>query len=171
MISTNDTTILAMLSRYPFMSQEKADSHIERIEHPENIPICHAVMGRISRAELQDDAKLIFDEFQRWSASRTQRIRNEQITARQNNEETNTAKKMLELHRKGVINDQTLLMYGISGPLPERQAYNGESRQNRTRIWTDRLERRFGRDWRNRFRSLPEMFRSNSYVDWKREGF
>ena len=54
MTSTIDTTILTMLSRYPDIPRSEADEYINQIEHEENIPLCHAVIGRIDPEELVD---------------------------------------------------------------------------------------------------------------------
>lgn len=174
MISANDTSILAALSRYPDIGREEADRHIARIEHEENVPVCLAVLGRLDPEELTEDARQVYHEFQRWSQDRTQRTYNEQITARQNNQETRLGQRMNELHQQGIISDEVLLLYGISGRLPERHVYQGMSRAERRRMWVERLERRFGRDWETHLRlRLPEMFRNpeDRQVNWIREGF
>ena len=174
MVSANDTSILAMLSRYPDMQNEEADRHIERIEHEENVPVCLAVVGRMSPDDLDDDSRQVYNEFKRWSEDRTQRIHSEQLHARRENNETRMSQRMKDLHQRGIISDQVLLLYGISGPLPERQNYQGMSRDERRRVWVERLERRFGRNWDTNFRAhMPEMFREPGFrhVNWLREGF
>lgn len=174
MISVNDTTILAMLSRYPDISSEEADRHIARIENDENKAVCHALLGRIQPDELSDDARETLEDVQRWSVSRTERVRNEQIHARRNNNETHMSQRMIELRDRGVISESTLLLYGISGPMPERDQYNRLTRAEKTRMWVERMERRFGQNWRNRFQvQLPDMFRNDrrTQVNWLREGF
>jgi len=173
-ISVNDTTILAMLSRYPDISAEEADEHISQIEHEENVPICHAVIGRIEPAELNDDARQTFDEFQRWSLDRTRRFRNEQIAARQQGRETRTAIRMTQLHEKGIISDETMMLYGISGLLPERTAYMTLTLEEKEALWVERMENRFGPYWRRRFRLLPSLLRGGfrrMTHDWLKEGF
>ena len=43
LISTNDTTILSMLSRYPDMPEDEADGYISKIEHEENIELLEII--------------------------------------------------------------------------------------------------------------------------------
>lgn len=174
MISVNDTTILAMLSRYPDMPGEEADSYIAKIENEENISVCHAVIGRIAKEELDDDARRTYEEFHRWSMDRTRRVRSEQWSARQRQKETRMALRMNELHQKGVISEQVLVLYGISGPLPERNMYAALSAEEKEAIWVQRMESRFGPNWRQRFRNLPAILQrriETTTINWRKEGF
>ncbi len=178
MISTNDTTILAMLSRYPNIPTEEADEYISKIEHEENVPLCHAVIGRIDPGELDEEARSTYDEFTRWSLDRTRRFRNEQIDDRRRQKENRTAIRMTQLHELGKISDEVMLLYGISGELPERQVLYNLSEEEKEAIWGERLERRFGPNWRRRFEggrfALPTFLqrRVERFVhDWLKEGF
>ncbi len=176
LISANDTTILAMLSRYPNMPPEEADCYISKIENEENIPICHAVLGRITKEQLSDDAKRTFEEFSLWSERRTRRTREEQWTARRRQKETNLSLRMNQLHQKGVINDDIMILYGISGELPERGMYMALTQQEKQAIWEERMESRFGPNWRTRFSSMGlRLFNLNkkeyNKINWSKEGF
>lgn len=177
MISANDTTILAALSRYPDMPAEEADSHIERIEHEENVAICHAVLGRIDPRDLPEDSQRVYREFHLWSQNRTRRIHNEQQIARYRERETRMAQRMRELHERGVVSDETLLLYGISGDMPERHVYIRMSEEEKRMLWIERMERRLGPNWTHRVNRLPTFVRqllkeySVSREDWMREGF
>lgn len=182
MSSTNDTTILAMLSRYPNMSAQEADTHIAKIEHEENIPLCHAILGRISEESLSEDAKLTFNEFKKWSENKRHRVRIEEQHARHRNSETRLANRLKTLHEKGIINEEVLVMYGISGPLPERISYNSLSPEEKQQFWENRMRNTYGENWRNRFsRAItdlpifnPIQFRENKSREirnWKLEGF
>lgn len=169
---------MAMLSRYPTMPAEEADTYIAKIEHPQNVAVCHAMLGRIRKEELDDDAKLTFDEFQRWSAARTRRTRNEQLSARYRREETPLAAKMKRLHEKGIIDDSTLLLFGISGDLPERRVWVEMTTEEKEALWAQRLEGRFGPNWRELVRELSggTLFRfvtrqRRNEVNWLKEGF
>lgn len=177
MISSNDTSIVAMLTRFPDMSPEEADRHIDKIENQENVPICMAIIGRIRPEELSDDARLTFEEIKNWSNDRTQRTRMEQITARQKQKETKMARKMIEMHNKGQISDQTLVLFGISGPLPERSNYERLSIEQRNEIWEEKMRAFYGRSWR---RNVGSSMRNFSFIDkaidsniknWQSEGF
>ena len=172
MISTNDTTILTMLSRYPDMPAAEQDEHISKIQHEENIPICLAVVGRLSSEELTPSAKIVFDEFQRWSVNRTRRVRNEQVSDRLRNKENRMALKMANLHQRGKISDEILLLYGISGQLPEQRVYIRLSEEEKRAIWEERMQNRFGPNWRRYVSNLPTIFNTKQGAhDWLRQGF
>lgn len=182
MISITDSSILAMLSRYPDMTHEEARGHISRMEHEENVPIAEAVVGIRSPESLNSDAKTIYDEFTRWSRQRTERTRNEQVSARQRNKETRLAQKLNDMHSRGLISDTTLVMYGISGSLPDRSQYAALSDREKQSLWSSRMDRRFGPNWRDHFRgmNLPYFIRevverkyTSSYceTDWRTFGF
>ena len=176
LISTNDTTILAMLSRYPNMPKEEADEYISKIEHEENIPICHAVLGRIEKEQLPEESRVVFEEFSLWSQRRTQRIREEQWTTRRRQKETNLSLKMNDLHRRGIINEEILVLYGISGDLPERNMYMSLTQEEKQALWEERMESRFGPNWRNRFSNLGlRLFTHDkkefSKFSWIKDGF
>ena len=176
MISTNDTTIMAMLSRYPNIPEEEADEYISHIEHEENIPLCHAVIGRIRPDQLDDDTRRTYDEFTRWSLDRTRRFRNEQINARQRRRENRTAIRMTQLHEQGAISDEMMLLYGMSGDLPERTQYLNLSDEEKQALWEQKMERRLGMNWRRRFDELPNFlskkrFFGRCFHNWLKEGF
>ncbi len=175
-VSTNDTTILAMLSRYPDIPDEEADEYITGIEHEENVPICHAVIGRIPPEQLDPEARQVYQEFRRWSLDRTRRFRNEQVSARRRQQETRTTIRMTQLHERGVISRETMLLYGISGDLPDREVYMALTPEEKEALWEDRIERRFGPNWRVTFRTLgPISFSGTQMIrpvhDWRQEGF
>jgi len=178
-ISTNDTTILAMLSRYPAIPIEEADEYISQIEHEENVPICHAVIGRIPPEELNEEARTVYDEFNQWSVDRTRRFRNEQWGGRRSHRENRTAIRMTQLHEKGIISNDVMLLYGISGDMPERGAYMAMSPEEKEAVWAERMERRLGPNWRERFRQrqcrLPVFLQKGMAKypthDWLKEGF
>ena len=179
MISTNDTTIIAMLSKYPNMPSEEADDYISKIENEENIMLCYAVIGRISRSELSEEAQQTYDEFQNWSQQRTQRVREEQWNARKRREETQLGLNMNRLFEKGMIGEETLLLYGISGTLPDRNVYFGMSPEEKQNLWEEKMLNRFGPNWKDRFSENTlrlSIFNSKRLnckkkVDWKHEGF
>lgn len=179
MSSTNDTTILTMLSRYPDIPADEADRYIAKIQNEENIPLCHAILGRISRDELTEDARQTFDEFKRWSDDRTTRLRQQQFVARHANRETELSLKMNQLHQRGVISDEVMVLYGISGPLPDRDSYSGMTTDEKRVMWEERMSNRFGPNWRERFsqrvNAMPfftwRQVKSDQIINWQREGF
>lgn len=165
-----------MLSRYPDMPAQEADHYINKIEHEENIPICHAVLGRIHKSQLQEDARRTYEEFTLWSERRTRRTREEQWTARRRQQETKLALRMNQLHEKGIINEELMILYGISGDLPERGMYMSLTQEEKQAFWNERMETRFGPNWRRRFSSIGlRIFNLNkkeyNEVNWSKEGF
>lgn len=174
MISPNDISILTALSMYPDMSLDEADTYIDRLEHHENIPVAQAVTGRISPDTLNAESRQTYDEFMRWHFNRVDSIRNEERSARYAQRETRRASKMLELKEKGIISEETLILYGISGPLPDRHVYIQMSENEKERLWSERMERRFGEDWRRRLNIRPNFLRRKCEKiahNWLKEGF
>ena len=175
MTSTNDTTILAMITRYPDMSDDEADTYLDKLEHEESVNVGYALLGRIRIEDLPEDQKRTAMEIRRWSDDRTRRTRNEQTRARENGEITPFAQKLLEQHERGLINDQFLIMYGVSGELPDRTAYYRLSDEEKVALWEDRMRRKLGPNWRDRLDRLPNFlcrhFTEAKTIDWIREGF
>lgn len=162
------------------MPAEEADQHISRIEHSENIPICHAVVGRINETELNDDAKEVYQEFKAWSDNRTRRIRDEQWSDRRRNKESRIAQKLTKLHEQGRVSDEALLMYGISGDLPQRNVWREMSEEEKQHVFQERVERRFGPNWRDFFGEpaarpilgwISAKVTSRQITNWQKEGF
>lgn len=99
-------------------------------------------------------------------------------TTRRRRQET-MGLKMIQLHEQGLISDQVLLMYGISGDLPERDAYNTMSSEEKERLWHERIKSRLGPNWMERFsgRNLPlpifpkRRFETRPLISWKHDGF
>lgn len=178
MISANDTTILAMLSRYPDMPSEEADGYIARVQDANNVPICHAVLGRIDSSDLDEESRKVYFEFSHWATDRTRRMREEELSARRRQKETRRSLRMKQLHEQGIISDEVLLLYGISGEMPSPEVYAEMSREERLEIFQSRIENKFGPQWQ---RQLPFIFRKMPFltrigyepfkVDWIREGF
>jgi len=82
--------------------------------------------------------------------------------------------RMLELHEQGVISDQVMMLYGISGDLPERNFYDGLTPDEKRELWAERMERRLGENWRRRFENLPHLLQvriEQITHDWLKEGF
>ena len=104
-----------------------------------------------------------------------------QNSIRKKHQEARLTLKMNELHSKGVINDQTLLMFGISGDLPDVSSYNRLTTEEKSTIWNEKLANRFGNNWREDFnrKAIPlitvrRLKASNADLDkinWRKEGF
>lgn len=167
-------TILTVLSRYPDMSPAEADSHIARIQQAEVIPLCHAILGRINSDTLNAEALDVFNQFSDWSQDRTNRVRAEQISARQQQRQTRLATKLTDLFQRGQISEHTLLLYGISGNLPPVPLYARLTEEQKEAMWADRMEDRFGPLWRDMFTETPFFVRKRRATvtsSWQTDGF
>lgn len=84
---------------------------------------------------------------------------------------------ILERHDDGLISNEALMLYGISGPLPEIHEYRNMTPRQREDWWSERLESRLGQNWRERFHrrgyALPAFLRmvERSTHNWLKEGF
>jgi len=173
LISTNDTSILAMVSRYPNIPELEADRYLLQIEHEENREICEVLLGREPEDSLSEDQLRTYKEFQRWSLDRLQRTRNEQIAARRRNVNTRLRDRMIRMHREGNITDEVLLLYAVSGPLPQ-QEYHTMSEVEKERWWEERVESNLGIEWRTYLGSRSEfmkMSKNKAKVNWAEDGF
>lgn len=83
------------------------------------------------------------------------------------------AKKIAQLHSTGKISDEIMLLYGISGDLPDRREFNQLSDQEKLNFWEERLQNRFGSTWRSEVRNIPEFLKEIRKIDhkWANEGF
>ncbi|CAE7860257.1 pyrF [Symbiodinium microadriaticum] len=105
------------------MDRDEVDTYIERLEAQESISVAQAVTGIISPDELTTQSRRTYEEYMNWSQGRQRQIRNEEFSARHAERETRRATKMIELREKGILSDEALILYGISGPLPDRSTY------------------------------------------------
>lgn len=178
-ISTNDTTILALLSRYPNLPSDEVDDYVRMIEHEDNIPVCYAVIGRILPEDLNEDSRIVYEEFCGWSEDRTRRMRNAHWADRRRGHQSRTSDRMAQLHERGLISNEMMLMYGISGDMPERHTYMTMTPEEKEALWSARMEHRLGPNWRERFEDrrfrLPTFLRERSVGfithNWVKEGF
>ena len=83
---------------------------------------------------------------------------------------------VIRMHERGQISDEALLLYGISGDLPELHVIMDMTPRQRVAMWSERLDDRLGQDWRERLRrrglTLPtflQMVEKNH--NWLKEGF
>ena len=158
------------------MSASEADEHISKLQDSEIKPLCWALLGRIDRDQLNDELGLVFDKFQQWSEEKTTRIRNEEWSARRRQKETKLSLRFVGLHQQGQISDRTLLLYGISGDMPEWHYYHSLSVEEKESFWAERVESRFGPNWREiapayRQIQLLSVKRRQLKTSWTKFGF
>jgi hypothetical protein len=82
---------------------------------------------------------------------------------------------MLDLHSREEICDETLLLFGMSGDLPDPEWFHTLSEEERAEYWSRRMEDRLGEDWREQFKRLPRFLRKvvkNKLASlWIKDGF
>jgi hypothetical protein len=169
-VSANDRTILAMLSRYPDMPREEFETYVKRIDDQENAAVGQALVGLLNKEELSFSARRVFEYFQDWADNRTERTKQEQWSARRREKETRLALRLNELHAKGVVSQETLLLYGISGELPDVDAYRRLNQEEKQLLWRERTEARFGPQANTSF-LVPLIATSKLANNWRFEGF
>lgn len=99
------------------------------------------------------------------------RMKNEEIAARRQERETRRGTKLMEMYRKGLIQQEVLILYGISGELPPRESMQtADERESVKQMFRDRMRTRFGSSWEGR---LPVFWISEriGLHDWLKEGF
>ena len=177
MISINDTTILAMCSRYPDMSDAEIEKNISELEHPENKMVCEALLGKIPITSLTESQNVTYSEVKRWSLDRTCRIKNEQILLRRRNKANKLKEKMLNLYEHGKITKEMMMLYAISGSFPDVMEYRTLRPEQKEEFWFNRIEQRLGESQNrvdiNEFRGDIKHWLKfeDQKVDWKKEGF
>lgn len=96
------------------------------------------------------------------------------MTLRAESIETRVARRLNQLHDQGVIATEVLLLFGISGDLPEFDPQTGcyYTLQHRQSILRERMEKRFGKHWQRRFPNAPIWLReAPEEPDWIEDGF
>jgi len=173
MISTRDMSVVAAICKYPDLSEEEKDALLNNVEDQRYIPICSVILGRQERSSLSEIELQVLAEIESWSNYRTMRINAEQRAARYRGEPTQMAKNLIRMRDRGQISEKTLIMYGISGDLPDRAIYHALSQEEKRNLWENRLASRFGTSWRSCFTTVPSIFNYEEQVSeqWLTEGF
>lgn len=80
---------------------------------------------------------------------------------------------LIRLREQGKISDDLLVLYGISGDMPEITTYQEMSIQERHRFWLQRLENNLGPNWIRVFPTIYQRFKRLFFdrVDWQNDGF
>lgn len=182
-MSPNDSSIIAVICKYSNITDDELQIHLGNLEDPQNKKICLALLGRIPQETLDLASQEQVNEIKSWHLTGIVRRRNEQITARYQDRETRMAQKMMSMRDRGIISEEMLILYGISGEVPERHPTRDREYTQEEKVieLQNRMERRFGIRWRERFSQLPpwlaiedpSWFRSYGLgqVDWIKEGF
>lgn len=178
MISVNDTSILAMFCRYPDISNSEAEEHMSLLEHEENRGVCEALLGQRLVTSLNPDQQRTYQEVIRWSNDRTQRTRNEQVVLRRRGKNNRLRDKMINLYERGIVSNEIMMLYAISGPLPDVLEYRKMRAEQKEEFWSNRIEQNLGDvpqtrlNWREFQNKLREWFQfEDRKVNWMKEGF
>lgn len=89
-------------------------------------------------------------------------------------EETPLASKLIRLREKGEISDKVLLLYGISGEMPQRSTITTPQEKEEARqLFLTRIVARFGKRWRRFFKEIPTWLWEDETAlnEWLKEGF
>lgn len=175
-LSINDNTIMWAICQYPDLKFQEKEEMITKIKNPHAQKVAKALAGLIPLNELSEQERIDLIDWETRRNRKQNRIRNEQIQTRYNNESpTNLARKLLSMRDKGQITDETLILYGISGDLPVRTTYNQMTSKEKRQIWENRMKNRYGVTWREYFNTIPSIFeddvREEIINEWMKEGF
>lgn len=158
----------------PHLSVHEQNFHLRNVENPYNYELCEAILGRISPDDLLDEVKKEYYELKHWADFKKSKIKQEQINNRKKNKKTKLAENMIKLHRQGKIPEETLLLYGISGDLPEESVYKNMTIEEKENFWNQRNRQNFG-DISNPYSFNHFMEKQNKKpaekIDWICQGF
>lgn len=175
-LSPNDKSIIGAICHYPDMKVEEKQKLINKLNNHDLIKITEALAGIKNMSELNAEERSQLIELETWRDDKRTRIKNEQIEARRRSNEPNAfAKKLIEMKNRGLISDDYLFLYGVSGSLPVRSTYAQMTQEERKQIWETRMVNRYGIRWRSYFNSVPVIFEDSSDLmlddEWIKEGF
>lgn len=78
----------------------------------------------------------------------------------------------MKLYQQGAISTEFLIIYGISGELPEEEVYLSLSSEEKQALWEDRMDKSFGPDWKRHIKNLPAIFQElQDNHNWLKDGF
>jgi hypothetical protein len=162
-MSPKDSSTIAVICAYPDIDDNELNMLLESLETEKSKRICRSIVrNEPILPEDEDDTHRL----RCWRNNKQMRIRNEQRNARYKSNETSMAARLKKLNQEGKISDQALLLYGISGNLPERDMYANWDADEREKYWQDRYLSRMGTCWKETIvRQGPEK------VAWAKEGF
>lgn len=74
--------------------------------------------------------------------------------------------QLIKSKNDGLIPEYVLILYGISGDLPEITEYSKLTEVERREFWESRMRNRYGDYWRKHFSKLPLIF-GKKEINWK----
>jgi hypothetical protein len=171
-LSPNDTSIVHAVCHYTDMQLNERERLFSNLEDQNLRTVCLAVIGELDIEALQEPERSAANALARDCAARTERIRQQQVKARRENVITPFAEKLNRLYRQGKVPEKMLLIYGVSGEIPYRHPIENRNLtyEEKVSILQQRMERRFGVRWRERFVELPHWL-GGERTDWVNEGF
>lgn len=172
-MSPNDTSIIHAVCIYPDMSRAERDQLFSNLDDPNLKNICLAAIGELDIEVLQEPDRTCAINLGLECKARIERIRQQQWKARRENVMTPLAEKLTRLHRQGKVPEKMLIIYGVSGTVPYRHPVENRNLtyEEKVVILQQRMERRFGVRWRERFHELPDWLGGSEKTNWVNEGF
>lgn len=173
-MSPNDTSIVMAICHYPELTSEERDKLFANLNDSNLKNICLAAIGELDIEVLQEPDRSAAIALSREYKARIERIRQQQVKARRENVITPLAEKLTRLHRQGKVPEKMLIIYGVSGTIPYRHPVENRNLtpEEKIDVLQQRMERRFGVRWRERFTELPPWLGGNDFrTDWIHEGF
>lgn len=172
-LSAKDTSIIAMISKFPNLSDDEFDSAINDLDNQEMRKVCMVLVNRASVDTLNEEQREFAYEVAGWHLDGVRTRRTENVERRRSEKEPNkTAQKLLKMRDKGQIDDKVLVLYGISGPILSRPE---QTQEDKMELLRQRVRERFGTRWRERLSYPGWLDYGDDAVDmrpdWCREGF
>jgi hypothetical protein len=165
MRSAKDETRIMMICKYHDLQPEMQEEIINNCDSEDTKIICKVLVGQIPLLNVSEHMQKEINDIYEKHSLQIFNTRNVEIKNRRNNTESSFAKTMLKRYQKGLISHSMLMLYGISGTLPDRhpllnRSYTPEEKMN---ILETRLQNRFGVNWR-------EVLKNNN-DSWLKDGF
>lgn len=171
MISPKDSSIIAVIFSQPNITSSELEQLYSKMDNPTCRRICEAHIGKIPFEDLNQYEQEALQEIRSWNKEKIMRINNEEVTTRLQERESRRGNKLMEMYRKGIIRQEVLVLYGISGNLPTRNAMQTPTGQEASKqLFRDRLRSRYGPNWESRlpFFGIVEQVEKHN---WLKEGF
>jgi hypothetical protein len=162
-----------LILAYPDMQVTERDQLFTQLHDTSLKNICLVALGELDIEVLDEPDRSCAIELAREAKARIERIRQQQIKARRENVMTPLAEKLTRLHRQGKVPEKMLIIYGVSGTIPFRHPVENRNLtyEEKVAVLQQRMERRFGVRWRERFHELPEWLGGGEKTNWVNEGF
>lgn len=165
-----DNSVVAAICHIPDLTDEEIGELVSKIEDPQTKTACRAISGQVNVEELTEDQVRLVLDIQEKRLSKIRRVRDEQIALRRKGLTSSLGQRMIDKYERGEISYETLLVYGVSGTLPDRKVLADMTDRERQDWWDTRMTMRFGVTWRE-ITPIKNPFKPSPKANWKKEGF